>query len=130
MARVGEHDAATWKLEKRTPCRAKLSMCGVAISPPNAPTSLNPQSSATSTTMFGRAGGGGGGRAARRGWATARRGARAAHARSQGCRRLRTEASQLSRPLLERKGWQVEAEETACYAGVDFQSWRMIKELT
>ena len=70
------------------------------------------------------------GRSARQGRATALLGALEAHARSQGYRRLRTEASQLSRPLLERQGWQVEAEETAYYAGVAFQRWRMIKELT
>ena len=70
------------------------------------------------------------GRSARQGRATALLGALEAHARSQGYRRLRTEASQLSRPLLERQGWQVEAEETAYYAGGAFQRWRMIKELT
>jgi GNAT superfamily N-acetyltransferase len=69
------------------------------------------------------------GRSARQGRATALLGALEAHARSQGCRRLRTEASQLSRPLLERQGWLVEAEETAIYAGVAFQRWRMIREL-
>jgi GNAT superfamily N-acetyltransferase len=70
------------------------------------------------------------GRSARQGRATALLGALEAHAQSQGHRRMRTEASQLSRPLLERKGWQVEAEETTFYAGVAFQRWRMIKELT
>ncbi len=70
------------------------------------------------------------GRSARQGRATALLWALEAHARSQGYRRMRTEASQLSRPLLERKGWQVVAEETAFYAGVAFQRWRMIKELT
>ena len=70
------------------------------------------------------------GRSARQGRATALLEALESHARSQGYRRLRTEASQLSRPLLERKGWQVEAEETAFYAGVAFQRWRMIRELT
>jgi GNAT superfamily N-acetyltransferase len=70
------------------------------------------------------------GRSARQGRATALLGALEAHSRSQGYRRMRTEASQLSRPLLQRKGWQVEAEETAFYAGVAFQRWRMIKELT
>jgi putative acetyltransferase len=50
-------------------------------------------------------------------------------ARAQGCHELRTEASQLSRPLLERHGWQVDAEETALYAGVLFVRWRMIKAL-
>jgi len=70
------------------------------------------------------------GRSARQGRASALLGALECHARSQGYHRLRTEASQLSRPLLERKGWQVEAEETAFYAGVAFQRWRMIRELT
>jgi hypothetical protein len=50
-------------------------------------------------------------------------------ARRQGVRRLRTEASQLSRPLLQRLGWQVEASETVPYAGVLFERWRMIKAL-
>ena len=70
------------------------------------------------------------GRSARQGRATALLGALEAHAQGRGYRRLRTEASQLSRPLLERQGWQVEAEETAFYAGVAFQRWRMIRELT
>jgi len=69
------------------------------------------------------------GRSARQGRATALLAALEAHARSQGYRGLRTEASQLSRPLLERQGWRVEAEETAFYAGVAFQRWRMIREL-
>lgn len=51
------------------------------------------------------------------------------HARSQRVKRLRTEASQLSRPLLHRCGWQVEAEETVLFAGVSFVRWRMIKPL-
>jgi len=51
-------------------------------------------------------------------------------AQRQGVRRLRTEASQLSRPLLLRLGWQVEASETVPYAGVLFERWRMIKTLT
>jgi len=42
---------------------------------------------------------------------------------------LRTEASQLSRPLLERQGWRLEAEETAWYDGVAFQRWRMVRDL-
>ena len=50
-------------------------------------------------------------------------------ARRQGVRRLRTQASQLSRPLLQRLGWQVEASETVPYAGVLFERWRMIKAL-
>lgn len=70
------------------------------------------------------------GRSARQGRATALLEALEAHARDQGYSRLCTEASQLSRPLLERKGWRVEAEETAFYAGVAFQRWRMIRQLT
>ena len=52
------------------------------------------------------------------------------HAKQHGCQQLRTEASQLSRPLLERLGWQVDAEETVLFAGVVFTRWRMIKPLT
>ena len=44
-------------------------------------------------------------------------------------KRLRTEASQLSRPLLERRGWQVDAEETVILGGVSFLRWRMGKDL-
>ncbi|MCS5705844.1 GNAT family N-acetyltransferase [Synechococcus sp. FGCU-3] len=47
-----------------------------------------------------------------------------------GCRQMRTEASQLSKPLLLRQGWTVAAEETVLYAGVPFVRWRMIKTLT
>ncbi|MFM7314236.1 MAG: N-acetyltransferase family protein [Cyanobium sp.] len=50
-------------------------------------------------------------------------------ARLQNCRMLRTEASQLSRPLLLRLGWQVEAEEEVLFADVVFRRWRMIKAL-
>jgi GNAT superfamily N-acetyltransferase len=52
------------------------------------------------------------------------------HARRVGCPRLRTEASQLSRPLLERLGWRVEAEETVRFAGATFERWRMIRDLS
>jgi GNAT superfamily N-acetyltransferase len=52
-----------------------------------------------------------------------------AQARAAGCRQLRTEASRLSRPLLERLGWQVEAEERVLFAGVHFGRWRMIRDL-
>jgi hypothetical protein len=52
------------------------------------------------------------------------------HARKAGCSQLRTEASQLSRPLLSRLGWQVEAQEEVRFAGVFFIRWRMIKTLT
>lgn len=51
------------------------------------------------------------------------------HARDQGVARLRTEASQLSRPLLLRHGWQIDAEETVLFAGVAFTRWRMVKAL-
>lgn len=47
-----------------------------------------------------------------------------------GIRRLRTEASQLSRPLLLRRGWQVEAPETVEIGGESFLRWRMIKYLS
>ena len=50
-------------------------------------------------------------------------------ARASGCSQLRTEASQLSRPLLERLGWVVEAEEEVLFAGVVFRRWRMIRSL-
>jgi putative acetyltransferase len=69
------------------------------------------------------------GRSCRQGRATALLQAAEAEARRRGCRRLRTEASQLSRPLLLRHHWQVEAEETVLYAGVPFVRWRMIKSL-
>lgn len=69
------------------------------------------------------------GRSSRQGRATALLAALEGIAGREGCRRLRTEASQLSRPLLLRLGWQVEAEETVLYAGVPFLRWRMIKAL-
>lgn len=69
------------------------------------------------------------GRSSRRGHASALLDALEARARYRGCRRLRTEASQLSRPLLERRGWTVEAEETALYGQVVFRRWRMIRDL-
>jgi putative acetyltransferase len=69
------------------------------------------------------------GRSSRQGRATALLRALQRQAHLQGQHRLRTEASQLSRPLLEREGWQVEAEETAFYGAVAFQRWRMVKPL-
>ena len=54
MARVGEQEAAAWKLAKRVPRSDSALRCGVSISPPKAPRSVNPQSSATSTTRLGR----------------------------------------------------------------------------
>ncbi|MEB3302890.1 MAG: GNAT family N-acetyltransferase [Cyanobacteriota bacterium] len=50
-------------------------------------------------------------------------------ARSSGHSRLRTEASQLSRPLLERLGWSVDGEENILFAGVPFLRWRMSQTL-
>jgi hypothetical protein len=52
------------------------------------------------------------------------------HARASGCAQLHTEASQLSRPLLQRRGWLTAATEVVTFAGVPFQRWRMIKPLT
>lgn len=69
------------------------------------------------------------GRSCRQGRASALLQALQQQAASQGVRRLRTEASQLSRPLLERHGWRVEAEETAHYDGVAFLRWRMLRDL-
>ncbi len=50
-------------------------------------------------------------------------------ASEQGLQRLRTEASQLSRPLLERLGWWIEAEEVVTFAAQEFVRWRMIRDL-
>lgn len=69
------------------------------------------------------------GRSCRQGRATALLQALQQHARAAGVDWLRTEASQLSRPLLERQGWEVEAEESVLYAGVPFQRWRMGRSL-
>ena len=69
------------------------------------------------------------GRSCRQGRARALLQALELTARRGGIRRLRTEASQLSRPLLERCGWQLEAEEEVLFAGVRFRRWRMIKPL-
>jgi putative acetyltransferase len=69
------------------------------------------------------------GRSSRRGLATSLVQRLEAHARRAGQDRLRTEASQLSRPLLERLGWQVEEEETVLFAGEPFLRWRMTTRL-
>ena len=69
------------------------------------------------------------GRSSRQGRATALLAALERIALGRGCRRLRTEASQLSRPLLERLGWRLEGEEEVLFAGVLFRRWRMIKDL-
>ena len=52
-----------------------------------------------------------------------------AEAQRRHCRRLRTEASQLSRALLLRLGWRIEAEEQLIFAGQPFRRWRMIRDL-
>jgi GNAT superfamily N-acetyltransferase len=69
------------------------------------------------------------GRSNRQGRASALLEALEQHARTQGVSRLRTEASQLSRPLLERRGWVVDDEETVTLGGVAFLRWRMGKDL-
>lgn len=69
------------------------------------------------------------GRSCRQGRASALLQALEQEAHRRGIRRLRTEASQLSRPLLERRGWQLEAEEEVLFAGVLFRRWRMIRLL-
>lgn len=65
------------------------------------------------------------GRSSRKGLATLLVRSLEHHARRGGHTRLRTEASQLSRPLLERLGWAVEAEEEILFAGELFVRWRM-----
>ena len=70
------------------------------------------------------------GRSARQGRGSALLEALEAIAAQHGCSQLRTEASQLSKPLLVRRGWTVDAEETVLYAGVPFLRWRMIKGLS
>lgn len=70
------------------------------------------------------------GRASRQGRANALLERLEHHARGCGCKQLHTEASQLSRPLLLRRGWVTAAAEVVVFAGVSFQRWRMIKPLT
>lgn len=69
------------------------------------------------------------GRSSRRGLATQLVRGLERHARSSGQHRLRTEASQLSRPLLERLGWVVDQEEAILFAGERFHRWRMSTNL-
>jgi len=69
------------------------------------------------------------GRSSRQGRATALLQHLEDHARSRGVGALRTEASQLSRPLLERLGWGVVADEVVSIGNVDFLRWRMRKDL-
>ena len=54
IERVGEQVAALWKSVRRAPSRARASRLGVSISPPKAPMSEKPRSSATMTRMLGR----------------------------------------------------------------------------
>jgi GNAT superfamily N-acetyltransferase len=70
------------------------------------------------------------GRASRQGRASAILAGLELWARQRGCLQLHTEASQLSRPLLERRGWRVEREERLVFAGEPFVRWRMIKDLS
>ena len=65
------------------------------------------------------------GREARRGHGSALLAQIENDARADGVDRLRTEASQLSRPLLERRGWLVVAPETITIGGVPFERYRM-----
>lgn len=51
------------------------------------------------------------------------------HAQRNGVATLRTEASQLSLPLLVRRGWRVETEETVQLNSQWFVRWRMISPL-
>jgi putative acetyltransferase len=68
-------------------------------------------------------------RASRQGLATRLVRALEEQARAQGQQRLRTEASRLSRPLLERLGWSVDEEEEILFAGQPFVRWRMSTSL-
>jgi putative acetyltransferase len=65
------------------------------------------------------------GRSSRQGFATVLVRALEARARAAGTPRLRTEASRLSRPLLERLGWRVDGQEAILFAGQPFVRWRM-----
>ena len=69
------------------------------------------------------------GRASRRGHGSALLKQIEADALASGTRQLRTEASQFSRPLLERRGWCVETPETILIGGVPFERYRMVKLL-
>ena len=69
------------------------------------------------------------GRAARQGHAGALLDQIEEDARFEGIAAIRTEASQLSRPLLHRRGWQVIAPETIAIGGVPFERYQMLKSL-
>ncbi|MDM7937285.1 MAG: GNAT family N-acetyltransferase [Cyanobium sp. CZS 48M] len=69
------------------------------------------------------------GRASRQGRSTALLRALEALARGYGSRRLRTEASFLSRSLFEREGWSVDWIEELNIGSVPFRRFRMVKDL-
>ena len=69
------------------------------------------------------------GRAARQGHGKALLDRIEADAIADGVTCLRTEASQFSRPLFERRGWRLVAPETITIAGVPFERYRMHKAL-
>ncbi len=69
------------------------------------------------------------GRASRRGHGSALLNQIEADAWASGVLQLRTEASQLSRSLLQRRGWVVESPETILIGGVPFERYRMVKLL-
>ena len=52
-ARLGEHNAVTWKRLYRSPSAASRSIVGVAMSDPNVPSCAKPVSSRRTTTTFG-----------------------------------------------------------------------------
>jgi hypothetical protein len=69
------------------------------------------------------------GRAARQGHATGLLQRLECLARAQGLGQLRTEASQLSRPLLQRQGWRVAWLELLLIDSIPFRRYRMTKSL-
>jgi GNAT superfamily N-acetyltransferase len=69
------------------------------------------------------------GRSVRQGHATRLLNRLEALATSQGLAQLRTEASQLSRPLLLRRGWRVAWVEALLIDGTLFRRYRMTKSL-
>lgn len=69
------------------------------------------------------------GRSSRQGHGSALLQAIEGDAQQAGIRRLQTEASLLSRPMLERRGWTVIAPEPFTIAGVPFVRFKMQKAL-
>ena len=51
--RVGEHSAVVWKLLKRSPDAARISIVGVRMGPPNVLGPPKPMSSMRTITTFG-----------------------------------------------------------------------------